>query len=102
MNREQALPYVSVIIDDALNIQEVIQAGHNVIDPNAVLVGWQCGFEPMFVAVISYLPNVTLDKDEAEDIAADYLNEIGWFADNGAGDPSCPMYIEPDYIIGGK
>jgi hypothetical protein len=33
----------------------------------------------MFVAVRSYLPGVTVDADEAEEIATGYLDEIGWF-----------------------
>lgn len=78
MTRNQALPYVSYVLDDALS------DAHTITDilPNARLVGWQCGFEPLFVAVQSYLPDVRLDDDEAEEIAADYLTEIGWFVDN--------------------
>ena len=97
--REQALPYVSVQLDDSLNIVEITPDCK--VDPDAVLIGWQCGFEPMFVAVKSYLPNVTLDQEEAVDIAVGYLDEIGWFGEvckpGSSGFP-----IEPDYIIGGK
>lgn len=42
-----------------------------------VLVGFQCGFEPMVVAVHSYL-DVPLSSDEAVEMADDYLREIGW------------------------
>lgn len=74
MNREQALPYVSVALDDAQAVLNV-----DSIPDKARLVGWQCGFEPMFVAVWSYL-DVRLDDDEAEDIAKTYLEEKGWFS----------------------
>lgn len=84
MDREAALPYVRVVLDDALS------DGAN-MKPDARLVGWQCGFEPMFVAVQSYLPGCTLTDDEAVGIAADYLAEKGWFSD--------PADSLPDYIL---
>jgi hypothetical protein len=102
--REQALQYVGHCLDDSGNVHYPYK--NNPIPANAVLVGWQCGFEPLFVAVWSYLPDTLLDQDEAVDIAVDYLQEIGWFGDAakqdsnfrlGANDP-----IEPDYIIGGR
>lgn len=77
MNRAKALPYVSHALDDAL----AVRTGEP-IPEHARLVGWQCGFEPLFVAVWSYLPGCTLDDAEAEDIARDYLQELQWFADN--------------------
>jgi hypothetical protein len=82
-----ALPYVSYVLDDALS------ADHAVADmlPNATLVGWQCGFEPLFVAVQSYLPDTRIDGDDAVEIAMDYLEEIGWFGEDGPRD--C------DYVI---
>lgn len=85
MTRDQAIPYVAYLLDDGLSV-------HPLTDmlPNARLVGWQCGFEPLFVAVQSYLPGIRLDDDEAEEIAADYLAEIKWFA--GAPTPA-------DYIL---
>lgn len=83
MTRKQALPYVSYTIDDALS------ADRQPISESARLVGWQCGFEPLFVAVQSYLPGITLDDEEAEEIATDYLREIGWFN----GDPTPADYI---------
>jgi hypothetical protein len=106
MLREQALPYVSYLLDDSLNV-EVVKLSRDkgwLIPSNAVLVGWQCGFEPMFVAVKSYLPNVTLEQDEAVGIATDYLLEIGWFAEVDPRPISEleNMAIEPDYIIGGR
>jgi hypothetical protein len=76
MLRSQAMPYVSFAIDDALSPRAIKD-----IPANARLVGWQCGFEPLFVAVFSYL-NVRIDDADAEDIARDYLQERKWFADN--------------------
>lgn len=86
MNRTQAIPYVAYALDDT-------GAPRNVSDmpANARLVGWQCGFEPLFVAVWSYLPGVTLDAGDAEETAADFLEERGWFSPTGPRDA--------DYII---
>jgi hypothetical protein len=86
MTREQAMPYVSYALDDALSPHDIKD-----IPANARLVGWQCGFEPLFVAVFSYL-DVKLDDAEAEDIARDYLQERKWFTDND----SPP---DADYVI---
>jgi hypothetical protein len=74
MTREQALPYVSYYLDDAPS------PDHSTTDikDDARLVGWQCGFEPLFIAVQSYLPGVRIDDEEAIEIATDYLQEIGW------------------------
>jgi len=88
MKRSDAIPYISYCIDDAL-------AEHDVADlmlplsSKVKLVGWQCGFEPLFVAVWSYL-DVELDDNEAEEIARDFLTERKWFAD----EPT-----EADYVI---
>jgi hypothetical protein len=83
MTREQALPYVSYYVNDALS-----ERNRADMPANARLVGWQCGFEPLFVAVWSYL-DVRLDDDEAEEIAADILDEYDWFG----GKPSPADYI---------
>jgi len=85
MTREQALPYISVCIDDALAERSIDD-----MPINARLVGWQCGFEPMFVAVWSYLPDTRLSDEDAESIATDILNERGWFTE--AARP-------PDYVL---
>ena len=84
MNKIQATPYIGYYLDDSL-------ASHDAKDmpANARLVGWQCGFEPMFVAVWSYLGG-KLGKRKSEEIATDYLNEINWFS----GEPK-----EADYIL---
>lgn len=83
MKRETAMRYASYGVDDTGAERDFGEAPEN-----ARLVGWQCGFEPMFVVVWSYL-GVRLDDDEAEDIARDYLEEKGWFAnpeDDNAAD----------------
>ena len=105
MIRNQAIPYVSYVVDDAgcgrelgVDLHAVIREGNppkRLDDLNAgpcypsVLVGWQCGFEPLFVAVHSHL-DVRLNDEDAADMARDYLNEIGWFASEAT---------DPDYII---
>lgn len=85
ISREDAMHYVSVGVDDGLSVRSLDE-----MPADARLVGWQCGFEPMFVAVWSYLPGLKLADDEAAEIATDYLAEIKWFS----GEPT-----EPDYII---
>jgi hypothetical protein len=86
ITREQALPYVSYAVDDAGEER----TGEPIPD-HARLVGYQCGFEPLFVAVWSYLPNCRLDEDEAEDAARDLLLEKHWFSD--------PENSDADYIL---
>jgi hypothetical protein len=85
MNRKQALGYISFVIDDALGEHPITE-----LLPNARLVGWQCGFEPFFVAVQSYLPDTRIDDDEAEELATDYLQERRWFGD---AEPTAPDYV---------
>jgi hypothetical protein len=84
MRREQAIPYVGYCVDDALSERQIAD-----MPTDARLIGWQCGFEPMFVAVWSYL-GVTLDTDDAIDIATDLLREKQWFS----YEPT-----EPDHIF---
>lgn len=88
MNRTIALQYVGHALDDS-----GIPHDRRDIPANARLVGWQCGFEPMFVAVWSYLPGVWLDDCDAEELATDYLQELGWFAERDSD--SRPA----DYVI---
>jgi hypothetical protein len=83
MNREQAIPYISYCVDDALAERTVSE-----MPANARLIGWQCGFEPLFVAVWSYL-DVPLDDEEAEELAIDLLTEKDWFT----GVAKAPDYI---------
>ena len=93
--------YVSFVVDDALSGRElnadmhaiVREAGEHSFNHPSVLVGWQCGFEPLFVAVHSHMgagADYEIDDEEAEELATDYLRERGWFGDNER---------EPDYII---
>lgn len=83
MDKDQAKQYVAYAVDDVGAIRQANEAPEN-----ARYVGWQCGFQPVFVIVWSYL-NVRLDDDEAEELAADWLEEIGWFM----GDPTPADYI---------
>lgn len=78
ISRQDALKYVSYVLDDALAPLPISKLD----DRNAVLVGWQCGYEPMFVAVQSYL-NVQIAARDAEEIAKDYLEEKKWFSGEG-------------------
>lgn len=107
LTRESIADYVSFVVDDAGSGRELYADPHAIIreageptrgpedqegptyEYSSVLVGWQCGFEPLFVAVHSYL-DVELDEDEAAEMAKDYLAERGWFSD----EPT-----DPDYII---
>jgi hypothetical protein len=77
---EQAIEYVGYVVDDALNGRRVEDDQHAVVTDNSVLVGWQCGFEPMFVAVNSACGG-KLGTGDAEQIATDYLLEIGWLTE---------------------
>ena len=86
MKRADALRYVSFALDDALSDR----TGEPIPD-HARLVGYQCGFEPLFIAVWSYL-GIRLDESDAEDIARDYLIERRWFTD-------CDNPPDADYII---
>lgn len=88
MNRQQAIPYIDYCVDDAGAERRVVD-----MPDNACLVGWQCGAEPMFVAVWSYLGG-WLEDDEAVDLATDLLREKDWF--HGARDRNG---TEPDYIL---
>jgi len=96
MTREQAKDFVGYVVDDAGAARHVGDDMHAVVREGgpegfkygSVLVGWQCGFEPMFVAVHSYL-DVELDDDECVEMAMDYLIEIKW----------AKALSEPDYII---
>ena len=107
MNREKATEYVSFVVDDSLAGRElhadihaiVREVGENFIHGSenaiifeyaSILIGWQCGFEPLFVAVHSYI-DVRLEDNEAEEMAREYLEERGWFGEN--------EHREADYII---
>lgn len=84
MKLEDALPYLRTdAVDDALAVRKASER-----PDNARLIGWQCGAEPMFIAVWSYL-GVRLDDEEATEIAMDYLAETKWFS----GAPTPPTYV---------
>jgi hypothetical protein len=75
--KKDFMPYVAYALDDAGAVRRPTDAPNN-----ARLVAWSCGFEPLAVLVWSYLPGVTLGADEAEEIAAEYLRERGWFGED--------------------
>jgi len=101
ITRKSIKDYVSHVVDDSGAGRTLNADAHSIIRERgdnhdgetyeyaSVLVGWQCGFEPMYVAVHSYL-DYRLDAQDAIEMAMDYLSEIGWFA----GPPT-----EPDYVI---
>lgn len=96
MTRSDALPYVSFVVDDAgaarplgADRHAIVRFAGSEFKHGSVLVGWQCGFEPLFVAVHSYL-DVALTDEEAETMAREYLTERNWFS----GEPK-----DADYII---
>lgn len=80
---EEATEYVSFVVDDAQTGRELGADPHAIVTEKSILVGWQCGFEPLFVAVNSYL-DVTLSSEEAEELAIDYLKDRKWFSDPDA------------------
>jgi hypothetical protein len=91
MDRSEARKYVGYCVDDALSPHPISE----IPEPDTLVryVGWQCGFEPMFVAVWSYL-SVHLFEGEAEEIAQDYLKEIGWLQPDQDGE-----YRDADYVF---
>ena len=93
MNFKEAIPYVIKIVDTALHAQDCIgkDVARLLEGKKCKLVGWQCGFEPTFVAVVDAY-DCDVDDDEAECIATDYLREAAWFND-AKPDPA-------DFIIG--
>lgn len=100
MKREDAIPYISWIVDNAGSAEkpENLPAHLAEIKPTDTLVGWQCGFEPLFVAVRSYLQDTDGISDvipfpEAEDIAKEWLLERNWFS-NPDADNNCDHVFE--------
>ena len=85
MTRADAIKYVGHHVDDALSMDI------KPITDKTILVGWQCGFEPMFVAVHSYLGSMVGHEEEAVELAGDALLELGWFPDV---EPT-----QPDFVI---
>lgn len=91
INRTMALPFVAFAVDDAL-CQHV--PGRVVDHPDARLVGFSTGYDMVFVACWSYLPDVTLDAEEACEMAIDLLLEKCWFAD-----PDDPQACQPVVVL---
>lgn len=79
MNRDDLIPYVAWIVDDA----------QGVIQPNDTLVVYQCGFEPLVIAARDTVTGNHVPADDAEEMAADWLSEIDWFD----GEPYSADYI---------
>jgi hypothetical protein len=82
MEKNNAIEYVGHHLEDIGPIDA------RPITDQTYLVGWQCGFEPMFVAVHDHLNY--LDESDAEQIAIDHLEKIGWFTDGP---------VDADYIL---
>jgi hypothetical protein len=100
--KEDMLPYVCCYVDSAQDIgtdeelrarlkPDYVPANLRLTLDKVRIVGWQCGFEPMCVAVFSFLPGLYIDNDEATTLAVDLLLERGWFADTNK--------VEPDFIL---
>ena len=81
----KAIQHIGYYIDDAQCNERFM------LTKNTVLVGWQCGFEPMFVACHSYLDDAKLTSDDAVEMAIELLIELDWF---GGSEPT-----EPDYVL---
>lgn len=79
---------ISQRIDYYLDDAGAVHKGFRVTG-QTVFVGFEAGFEPLIVAVRSYL-GVRVDADEAVAIAADYLDEIHW-SDAPAAD--CVQFV---------
>jgi hypothetical protein len=83
MKREELLPYVAAIVDDAGGVvyRNDQSASFHLTDiEDCVLVGYQQGCEPTVWAARSAVC-AELDPDEAEDLVQEYLVEKGWFSD---------------------
>jgi hypothetical protein len=78
MTREEAIQYVSFQMDDARDRRN---AKPSDVHQDDRLVGFHQDLETVFVAVRSHLPGVKLTDQVAEDLARDYLTEIGWFGE---------------------
>lgn len=87
-HRLDLIPYIGHVLDTALSAERKVSELH----PGAVLVGWQCGFEPHVIAVIDAYDGMAVDEDEAIEIAKDWLQERKWFANND--NPPEPDYVD--------
>lgn len=85
------LDYVGDVVDTALSPDR----RKDEIHPGAMLVGWQCGFEPHVVAVIDAYDGMAVGEDEAMEIATNLLSERNWFSQmDEDGNPPAPDYVE--------
>jgi hypothetical protein len=91
VKRQEALEYIGHVLDDSGKKLAATELDKK----NATLVGWQCGFEPMYVAVN------TDDPEEAEEIAIRYLQRIKWFSGEEKVDDFGSSH-KPDFIIESK
>jgi hypothetical protein len=89
LNAHHLLEYVAWVVDDAGCGRHPGADEHAKVTKYSTLVGWQCGFEPLVVAVNSYLPGVMIEADEAVDLATDLLDEKRWFSDG----PVVPDFV---------
>lgn len=91
ITREQALPLVAYCVDDAL----ALYPSSDVHDhPEARLVGFQAGFDMVFVAVWSYLSTTPVSAEDACELAIDVMLEKQWFAN-----PDDPQACQPIIVI---
>jgi hypothetical protein len=82
MTREEAIQYVSFQMDDARDRRN---AKPSDVSQDDRLVGFHQDLETVFVSVRSHLAGVKLTDQVAEDLARDYLTEIGWFGEESLG-----------------
>lgn len=84
LNQDRIKELTSFVVDDAL-AEHPVSAIKDRYD--VTYVGFDAGFEPLYVAVISYLPGCTVDAEAACEIAIDLLLEKKWFADESETAP---------------
>ena len=78
MTREEALSFVSFLMDDLHERREANSADVNQDDR---LIGFHQAFETVVVVVRSHRPGIRLTDEVAAILARHYLTEIGWFGD---------------------
>lgn len=76
MTFQDASNYVSFQINDR---EEELTKPQTLEYEHCSLVGWQCGFEPLFVAIYGHYE---LWNDDAIDIATEFLQARQWFAES--------------------
>lgn len=87
---DSVIPYVRYVVDDAgsgrpigADIHAIVRKSGERFRYASRIVGFQGCDEPMVVAVHSYL-DVPINDADAEAMAVDYLEEIGWFEDHSS------------------